>query len=102
MKAPRLKFMILLAVCALPWLAGCGKSYERVPEGPNPMNDKAALIADLSSKDQGARGIAAGRLGQMGAEAQDALPALEAAVKKEKKPAVKTMMESAIKQIKGG
>ena len=93
---------MLFAVLSFFVLAGCGKSYEMVPEGPNPMNDKAALIADLSDKDQGTRGIAAGRLGTMGAKAQDALPALEAAVKKEKKPAVKMMMEDAIKKIKGG
>jgi hypothetical protein len=87
---------------SLPLLAGCGKSYEMVPAGANPMDDKAALIADLSSKEQGTRGIAAGRLATMGPAAQDALPALEAALKKEKNPAVKTMLQEAVKKVKGG
>jgi hypothetical protein len=46
--------------------------------------------------------MAAGRLGSLGPAAQDALPALEAALKKEKVATVKMYLQDAIKQIKGG
>ncbi len=102
MKAQRLWILVLLAIFSLAPLAGCGKKYEMVPEQANPLNDKQTLIADLSSKEKGTRGIAAGRLGSMGAAAQDALPALEAAAKKEKVATVKFIMQDAIKKVKGG
>ena len=102
MKTIRFGFLLLLAAVSLPLMAGCKKSYEMVPEEASPLNDKQKLIADLTSKDQGIRGIAANRLGSMGAAAQDALPELEKAVKKEKAAAVKLMMQEAIKKIKGG
>ena len=101
MKALRLWMLVLLATVALPLLSGCKKTYEVAPDTAT-INDKAALIADLSNKDQATRGIAAGRLGDMGAAAQDALPELEKAAKKEKVPMVKTMMQDAIKKLKGG
>lgn len=102
MKTIRFGFLLLLAAVSLPLMAGCKKSYEMVPEEASPLNDKQKLIADLTSKDQGIRGMAAGRLGSMGPAAQDALPELEKAVKKEKAAAVKLYMQEAIKKIKGG
>lgn len=101
MKALRLWMLVLLATAALPLLSGCKKSYPVAPDGAS-INDKAALIADLKNKDQATRGIAAGRLGSMGPAAQDAVPELEKAVKKEKVPMVKLMMQDAIKKLKGG
>ena len=102
MKTIRFGFLVLLAAVSLPLMAGCKKSYEMVPEEASPLNDKQKLIADLTSKDQGIRGIAANRLGTMGPAAQDALPELEKAAKKEKAGAVKMYMQEAIKKIKGG
>lgn len=101
MKALRLWMLVLLATIALPLVSGCKKTYEVAPDAAT-INDKAALITDLSSKDQATRGIAANRLGAMGAAAQDALPELEKAAKKEKVATVKMMMQEAIKKLKGG
>jgi hypothetical protein len=59
------------------------------------------LVPDLKSPSRDLRWGAAARLGRIGAGAQDALPALEAAMKEEQDATVGEQMASALNQIRG-